>query len=330
MPRLVGKLYGKVADLRNSMYDRGTLKSFDLGVRTISVGNISSGGTGKTPLVVYVAKLLADNGEKVCILTRGYGRRNENARVLVSDDAAVLVDAETGGDEPVELAEKLLGRALVVADANRVAAARWVKGEFDITTFVLDDGFQHRRVKRDLDIVCIDATDPFGNRSILREPISGLSRANAMVITRANLAKNVIEVRAQLKQNNEQAQIFTALSRIVNLLPINLHDQKLGEPKMSFAFCGIGNPDAFFEMLRRNNIELAGTRAFQDHHRYTQKDINDLVIAASSSGADALLTTAKDAVKLKDLKFTLPCFVAEIETVIDAADEFSQLVLTSS
>ena len=107
MRKLAGKLYATVADLRNSMYDRGTLKSYDLGARTISVGNITAGGTGKTPLVAYVATLLADSGEKVCVLTRGYGRRDENERVLVSDGKSVLADAETGGDEPVELAQAI-------------------------------------------------------------------------------------------------------------------------------------------------------------------------------------------------------------------------------
>ena len=150
MRKLAGKLYGRVADLRNSMYDRGTLKSYDLGARTISIGNITMGGTGKTPLVAYVAELLADNGEKVCVLTRGYGRRNENERVLVSDGNAALVDAETGGDEPVELAQKLLGKAVVVADADRVATARWANEEFEITSFVLDDGFQHRHEEGDV------------------------------------------------------------------------------------------------------------------------------------------------------------------------------------
>src|SRR5687768_10821999 len=107
----IGWLYGRVMQVRNALYDRGIFRSFDLGAKTISVGNITTGGTGKTPLVAYVAKLLAENGEKVCILTRGYGRKDENERVLVSDGAKVLVDAQTGGDEPVELAIKLIGKA---------------------------------------------------------------------------------------------------------------------------------------------------------------------------------------------------------------------------
>ena len=153
MLRAAGWLFGKIADIRNSLYDRDIFKSYSLGARTISIGNITTGGTGKTPLVAYVAKILAEAGEKVCILTRGYGR-DSAGRVLVSDGEKVLVDARTGGDEPVELARKLIGRAIVVADADRVAAAKWAKEKFGITAFVLDDAFQHRRARRDLDILC--------------------------------------------------------------------------------------------------------------------------------------------------------------------------------
>jgi tetraacyldisaccharide 4'-kinase len=330
MRKLAGKLYAKVADLRNLMYDRGTLKSYDLEARTISVGNFTAGGTGKTPLVGYIAELLAENGEKVCVLTRGYGRRNENDRVLVSDGTAVLADVENGGDEPVELAQQLLGKAIIVADADRVAAARWAKEEFEITFFVLDDGFQHRRARRGLDIVCIDAMDPFGNRTLLRESVSGLGRANAVVITRADALEDVGELSAQLRQYNPQAPIFTARTRIVSLRPISDGERSIKEPTKSFSFCAVGNPKAFFETLRRDGIEVTGTRAFRDHHRYTQADINDLEKAAAASGADALLTTGKDAVKLQELKFSLPCFVVEIETTVQDSDEFKQLLLTSS
>jgi tetraacyldisaccharide 4'-kinase len=327
MPRLVGKLYGKVADLRNSMYDRGTLKSYDLGARTISIGNLTTGGTGKTPLVAYVAKLLADNGEKVCVLTRGYGRRNENERVLVSDGNTILADAETGGDEPVELAHILLGKAVIVAEADRVAAAHWTKQEFGITTFVLDDGFQHRRAKRDLDIVCIDATDPFGKRAMRREPVSSLLRADAIIITRADLVENVTEMIAQPRQSNKRIPIFSARTRSVVSIDDRSLTDKLGA---LFAFCALGNPAAFFETLRRSQIEVTGTKAFRDHHRYSQDDLDELVKVAAASGAVALLTTGKDVVKLKGLKSTLPCFVAEAETTIDEADEFRKLILTSS
>src|SRR5215207_5749749 len=162
MLQLAGWLYGQITNLRNFLYETGVFRSHSLGERTISIGNITTGGTGKTPLVAHVAEILADAGERVCVLTRGHGRRNENERVLVSEGGRVLVDAAIGGDEPVELGRKLRGKAVVVSDADRVSAAAWAKEEFGSTVFVLDDGFQHRRAKRDLDIVCVDATNPRG------------------------------------------------------------------------------------------------------------------------------------------------------------------------
>src|ERR1035437_5600743 len=189
-------IYAQIANLRNWMCDRGLLRSFDLGARTISVGNITVGGTGKTPLVAYVAEILSDRGERVCVLTRGYGRRDPKQRVLVSDREQILANAIDAGDEPVELAQRLLGKAVVVADGDRVSAARWAKDKFGITAFVLDDGFQHRRAKRDVDIVCIDATNPFGGGKMLpvgrlREPIRNLRRADIVVVTRCNLVGEI-------------------------------------------------------------------------------------------------------------------------------------------
>jgi tetraacyldisaccharide 4'-kinase len=194
---------------------------------------------------------------------------------------------------------------------------------------VLDDGFQHRRAKRDLDIVCIDATDPVGKRTLLREPVSSLSRADAIILTRADLAENAAELMAKFQKNNKQARVFSTRTRSVSLASINDPTGASDKPAASFAFCALGNPAAFFGTLRQNALELAGTKAFRDHHRYTQNDIDDLAKAAAAAGADALLTTGKDAVKLMDLNFTLPCFVVDVETVVNEADEFRRLILTS-
>ena len=348
---LAGWLYGKIADLRNYLYDRKFFKRHHLGARTISIGNITTGGTGKTPLVGLVAEILAEAGEKVCILTRGYGRNDPRSRVLVSDGHQVFVDARTGGDEPVELAQKLLGKAIVVADPDRVSAAAWVKKEYGVTVFILDDGFQHRRVKRDLDIVCIDATDPCGSGRVLpagrlREPFSNLARADAIVVTRSDLVDSTDEVISRVRRRNPGAPIFTSRTDITGLQ--RLDDFKATERheyvdwdrlRMDgdedevriLAFCGLGNPKAFFAQLTRviddesmnDEFDLTAIVEFPDHHRYTQADISAL---ETTKNIHVLLTTAKDAVKLTGPRFEKPCYVVDVSVRLDAAERFRDLI----
>jgi len=336
----VSWLYGKIAYIRNALYDRGTLRSYDLGARTVSIGNITTGGTGKTPLVAYVAEILADTGEKVCILTRGYGRADLGERVLVSDWDNVLVDARIGGDEPVELARKLLGKAVVVADADRVSAAAWAKEKFGVTAFVLDDGFQHRSVKRDVDIVCIDATDPFGNGSMLpagnlREPLEHLSRADAIVLTRCELVEDLRNVISKIEALNSDAVIFHSKNEVRELTELAMFlESKRGESHLSqetsaLAFCGLGNPDVFFRSVVRAGYDLKATEAFRDHYYFTQSDIDTLERRARENEIEVLITTAKDAVKLEGINFSIPCFVMEIQIAIDDADAFRKLITSS-
>ncbi len=321
------RLYGAIANLRNTLYEREIFKSFPLGAPTISIGNITFGGTGKTPFVAFVAEILFKKGEKVCILTRGYGRENAKQRVLVSDGEKILADVRTAGDEPFELANNLLGKAIIIADANRVSAAKWAREKFGVTVFVLDDAFQHQRAQRDLDIVLIDATKPF---SILREPLKNLKRADLIVITRANLISEnqITDYKLQITKFTN-APIFISENKISNLT--NLQDFPVKTQKTNhqlpitnyqlLAFCALGNPENFFEQLRRENFNLVASEKFPDHHFYTQKDIENLESKAKKTGAEILITTAKDAVKLKDLKFNLPCFVAEIKMIFDGEED---------
>jgi tetraacyldisaccharide 4'-kinase len=341
-----GWLYGRAANVRNTLYDRGTFASQSLGARTISIGNITAGGTGKTPLVALVAGILAKNGENVCILTRGYGRRNPSERVLVSDGQNVLVDAKSGGDEPVELALKLIGKALVVANADRVAAAKWALEKFSVTTFVLDDGFQHRRAKRDLDIVCIDATNPFGGGKVLpagllREPVENLRRANAVVVTRSNLVESTDEIVSVVRNVNKEIEIFGASNASCNIL--KLEDFLEGSARLdnddddedfqfvagALLFCALGNPENLLTQLQNENFSFGGIHKFPDHHFYAQADIRMVEAEARNLGCKGLLTTAKDAVKLDGLELTLPCFVVLSELEINDPQRFSKLITAS-
>lgn len=331
MLTLLAHLYGKIADLRNRLYERGVLDSHHLGARTISIGNITTGGTGKTPLVAYVASILVDRGERVCILTRGYGRKDPKKRVLVADGERVLADATEGGDEPAELAQKLLGKAIVIADADRVGAAEWAIRKFGVTAFVLDDGFQHRRMRRDVDIVCIDATSPVGfgqagslrsGRVLpagrLREPVANLGRADVIVITRADLVDDISDLRSQISDLAPKASVFESANEIINA------DELLGH--RAYLFCGLGNPASFYEEVRRTGIEVVGSNTFADHHLYSQKDIARVESDARAAGADLLLTTAKDAVKLSALEFAMPYHVVHIEIVIEDGEAFGALI----
>ncbi len=331
---VLGYIYREIVRARNALYRRPILEVRDLGARTISVGNITTGGTGKTPLVAYIAGLFVTRGEKVCILTRGYGRENAKRRVVVSDGIDVLEHApRVTGDEPLELANKLQGKAVIVADADRVGAAEWAKRKFGVTVFILDDGFQHLRVKRDLDIVCVDATNPFGGGKMLpagrlREPVEGLSRAGAIVITRADLVSEVAlsNLRSEISELSS-APAFKATNRILSLREMHAETERPRSGESFFAFCGLGNPESFFDGLRREGLQVKGIRAFEDHHQYSQKEIVKLESEAAAADCSTLVTTAKDAVKLERVAFAMPCVVAEIKIEIDEGERFENLIL---
>ena len=327
----LGALYGAMVRARMRLYRAGALATKKVNVPVISIGNITAGGTGKTPLVAWAARAIANEGLRVCVLTRGYGRADESKRVVVSDGTRVLADAREGGDEPCMLAEMLIGKAAVVSDRDRAAAAHWAIENLDREAFILDDGFQHLSLARDLDIVTVDATDAWGGKCLLprgrlREPLRGLARADCIVITRADQAHDLSAVVDEAKHLSEgHATVITARARASRIAPLSSIEndnlrQGIAELPQSFAaFCAIGNPRSFFTLLRAEGHELACTKSFSDHHRYTQRDADMLSQQAVACGARALITTAKDAVKLTGLRFSMPCYVCEIE--LEFSDE---------
>ena len=325
-------LYGAAMTTRSALYRQQIFRTRKVGAPVISVGNITTGGTGKSPLVAWIARELSNRGRCVCILTRGYGRSNQDQRVVVSDGQEILSDVAHGGDEPMMLAEALRGRAAIVCDADRVTAANWAIKNLNSDVLILDDGFQHQRIARDLDIVTVDSTNPFGNGWLLpagdlREPVGGLRRADCIVATRTG-AGQPTDLHGRLAKLTD-APILKSRTVVKAIRGLNstqaIDEHSLRNTPLA-AFCGIGNPNAFFEQLRNEGLGVQYTAAFRDHHVYTQTDIDQLTLESRKRNAQIFLTTTKDAVKLSDLRFELPCYVVETEMEITGADKLLSLI----
>lgn len=328
----LGVLYGAITRARKAAYRSGIFTVYRLPAPVVSIGNITTGGTGKTPLVEWVCRVLAKDGRKISVLTRGYGRANPEMQAVVSDGSRILIDERQAGDEPFLLAGKLIGVAAVIANADRVTAGHWAIQNLGANTLVLDDAFQHLRIARDVDIVTIDATNPWGDGALLphgrlREDIDGLSRAHCIVITRAEQVESVDYLRASI-QDHTSATVFT--SRMVTASLQTIHGEPADQNTLTSAsvaaFCGIGNPASFFTHLERGGARVVLTQAYADHHVYQQTEIDRLIERARAAGATALATTGKDAVKLSALRFELPCYKLEIEIAIDDGEQLAAFI----
>jgi tetraacyldisaccharide 4'-kinase len=328
----LGLLYGAAMRARASLYERRVFRTHKIGKPVISIGNLTTGGTGKTPLVAAIAQHLANKGRRVCILTRGYSRENPGRRVVVSDGNQILTDVRQTGDEPLMLAEQLKGKAAVICDADRVSAAHFAEEKLASDVFILDDGFQNLRIERDVNVLAIDATNPWGNKhvlpaGILREPVKALRRADCVVLTRtdqsieADLLKQIEKVTSAPVLSSRM--VISEIRSIRSAGAVQTKSLVAGQPVA--AFCAVGNPQAFFGLLPAD-FDLSGTIAFRDHHQFTQSDIDRVTRVAIAHGAQALVTTAKDEVKLRALRFDLPCYVFDIEIEISSAAKLFDLI----
>lgn len=300
----VAPLYRGAVAVRASAYRRGWLQRARLPVPVISIGNLTFGGTGKTPMVIALVRDLVRRGRRPAVLTRGYRRLDDHQVVLTGPHPHR--QAGEVGDEPLEIARRLPGVPVVV-DADRERGGKEaVRLGADVV--VLDDGFQHLRLERDLDVVLVDAGDPWGGGRLppigrLREPVAALSRAGAVVITKVppDWRPVVAEIEAEVDRVAPALQVF--VSRVV---PSRLRrpDGEWVEPeelrgRRVYAFAGVGRPAGFADSLREAGAEIVGERWFPDHHAYTGSDAADVVAAAVALDA-VPVTTAKDAVKLAD------------------------------
>jgi len=327
--------YGAAAHLRARAYRKGILKSRHLSGVVISVGNLTTGGTGKTPMVLWIAERLLAEGKKVGILTRGYrGEKIAPASENNSPNAATNASVTTS-DEVRLLQSRLGNRVQFGVGANRYEQSGEL-AKLGVNWFVLDDGFQHLQLARDVDIVLIDATNPFsGGRLLpaghLREPRSALARADIIVITRSAHAPAI----ESAIRRDSNAPIFYAhpkLDAIHSFTEGHVAGAVTPEalPKL-FAFCGIGNPAAFLNDLRTWGLNIVGHKFFPDHHRYTDHDDHEILQLASEAGASGLACTEKDLYNLHAIYYgKLPTFYCSISMQIDNADDFWRTVLSTA
>ena len=307
-------LYGAGARARVWMYRKGWVQQNHLKATVISIGNLSVGGTGKTPMVIWLAEKFLAEGKHVAILSRGYR------------------GAKGSSDEVELMKSRLRHRVAFGVGKNRFAEGQRLEAQQPVDIFLLDDGFQHLKLARDLDILLLDASQPMREESLLpagrlREPLSAMSRASVIVFTRTEVVPGAPEAIEKLTH----FPVFAAATRLLGFRRygrgIELESAAEIGPGPFFAFCGIGNPDAFFRDLQTWGLQICGRAVFADHHGYTEQDVLRIKQAGTSVGAKGFVTTEKDAQNLAPLKFEeLPLFLSVIEMAVSPEAEFLKVV----
>ncbi len=325
------------------------LKSSELNGLVIVVGNLTVGGTGKTPVVERLAREFLAKGKKVAVLSRGYKSREDCSGALgnelshrkgkvgtkvVSDGIRVLLNSEEAGDEPFMLAHNLPG-VVVLTDKDRVRAGRFAIQTYGSEVLILDDGFQYLPIRADMNLLLVDQMNPFGNRKllprgILREPVSHLSRASYVLVTKSETEPE-LELLETIRKHNRTAEIIRCahkpkIFREVNgamLKPLNfLHEHYVG------VFCGIASPRGFEQLVHRMSGELRYRKRFLDHHRYESSELDRMFHKAKNTGAEIMITTEKDAVRIPlDYEPLLPFYYLRMEIeIVEGFEDFKEAV----
>ncbi len=295
--------YLGVVKVRNFLYRKKIIKTFRPHQYTISVGNLTTGGTGKTPITAEIANYYVKKGEYPAILSRGYGGELSNKEVnVISDGEKINYTAQQAGDEPFMLAQKCKGAAVLTC-SNRAKAAQFAKKELYCTKLILDDGFQHQKLERDLNILVVDSEKQFSNGCVLplgalREPVSEIKRADKIIVVNKGFNDKKAKTFARYLRKKYNKPSFVCSmepDEIYNIVTGELLD----ETKAVVAFSAIAQPEQFYKYLRR--FDVMETKDFPDHHIYTNADLNELSGLKHKYDAEAMITTEKDAVKLKDI-----------------------------
>ncbi|MFQ5482010.1 MAG: tetraacyldisaccharide 4'-kinase, partial [Nitrospinaceae bacterium] len=308
--------YAWAQRLRGWLYARGMIPTRRLRAPVISVGNLTLGGTGKTPVVMWIAETLRREGFRPAILSRGYGAEAPDEVNVVADGESVLMDPATAGDEPVMMARRLRGIP-VLTGPSRYRLGLHAQERLQADVLILDDGFQHLGLARDLNLLLLDHRAPVGNGRVfpageLREPVKAAHRADAVMLTRCRPGAPDLDVKTLV--GRDAPLIKTALTA-AGLHPLDGDaapgDGILGKP--AAAFCGIGQPDDFFGTLETMGVRLTLRQGFPDHYDYPQGPLEAFAEAARREGAKRLVTTEKDAVKLEGRRLPLPVWVLKLD-----------------
>ena len=338
-----------IARARFYLYDRRILRDAPLGCLVVVVGNLTVGGTGKTPIVEKFAKSLAERGRRVAILSRGYKSKSDSllrkiARWfthgespkprVVSDGKRVFLDSSVAGDEPYMLARNL-PNVIVIVDKNRVRAGHYAITEFGADTLILDDGFQYLPLKGQLQLLLVDKTNPFGNRrllprGILREPVSHLKRASYIFLTKSDGEKD-FELEQTIRTYNKSAEIIECAHKLRHLVSFDTSQKRelsIISGRKVACFSAIAAPESFERFLRELGANLVLKKRFLDHHRFSERELDAVFDAAAARGAEFVITTEKDSVRISpDYKPKIPFYYTKLEIdILDGADDFEAAV----
>jgi len=337
----LASLYGLVMRARSAFYAHGLLPQQALSCRVISIGNLTVGGTGKTPVVIALATALRDRGRRVGVVSRGYKRRNADSLVEVSDGQVLRGRPRETGDEPFLIAQRCPGVPVAVG-ADRPRVGRHLIDRYGVDTLILDDGYQHLALQRDVNILVLDAGAPFGNgyllpRGRLREPLASIARASAVLVTRASQTGYLDEIKSVVHAEAPAVSIWVtdfAPSAVTRVGGSATMEPSVLKGERVLALSGIGHPDSFRRLLVATGSIVVDHCVFPDHHAYSREDVQRVRRAAERLGVDRIVTTEKDAVKLaefegaQDGKGTIWAVRIDL-TWLEGFEEWTRVVLQS-
>jgi len=328
MISLLSFIFKLISSTRNYLYNNNFFIVKSINVPIISIGNLELGGTGKTPTVLYVAKFLLNNNYNPGIVSRGY-KRSSSGQQLVTDGKNIFLTADEAGDEPFLLAQNLKNIPIVV-NKNRFSASNYLKSKFNVNVILLDDAFQHRKIKRDIDLLLINTNTPLKELTlfpsgVLRENFYNYKRASALLLCK------------KIKSNDESVNDFYKKIKFKNKFycsfVFDLYCTKTFsylDPKEIkenvFAFCGIGNPKSFFKTLNQLNIKLNILKTFKDHQLYSKKIVNNLIDTIKKNNIYYIITTEKDYIKLPKF-FTTKFRIIILKLALDSNVNFNKYII---